>query len=49
MARTESGAIVRGARDGAGAAHTSRQNLFDYYAGYVPKAEREQLRALLDD
>ena len=36
-------------RDGVGAARTSRQNLFDYYAGYVPKSEREQLRALLDD
>ena len=35
--------------DGVGAARTSRQNLFDYYAGYVPKSEREQLRALLDD
>jgi DNA-binding FadR family transcriptional regulator len=40
-------AIRRG--DGVGAARTSRQNLFDYYAGYVPKSEREQLRALLDD
>lgn len=37
------------AGDGPAAARTSRRNLFDYYAGYLPKAEREPLRALLDD
>ena len=36
------------AGDGPGAARTSRQNLYDYYAGYVPKADRESLRALID-
>ncbi|HET8601714.1 MAG TPA: FadR/GntR family transcriptional regulator [Segeticoccus sp.] len=37
------------AGDGPAAARTSRRNLFDYYAGYLPKSEREPLRALLDD
>jgi DNA-binding FadR family transcriptional regulator len=37
------------AGDGPAAARISRRNLFDYYAGYLPKAEREPLRALLDD
>ena len=36
------------AGDGPGAARTSRQNLYDYYAGYVPKADRAALLALLD-
>lgn len=36
------------AGDGATAASRSRQNLYDYYSGYVPKADREQLLALLD-
>lgn len=36
------------AGDGSAAARISRHNLYDYYAGYVPKAEREPLRALLD-
>jgi DNA-binding FadR family transcriptional regulator len=36
------------AGDGPGAARTSRQNLYDYYAGYVPKADRASLLALLD-
>ncbi len=34
--------------DGPAAARISRRNLYDYYAGYLPKAEREPLRALLD-
>lgn len=39
-------AAVR-AGDGHAAARIARQNLFDYYSGYVPKAEREPLRALI--
>jgi GntR family transcriptional repressor for pyruvate dehydrogenase complex len=37
------------AGDGAAAARISRQNLYKYYAGYVPKKHREPLLALLDD
>ncbi len=33
--------------DGLAAARISRRNIFDYYAGYVPKADREPLTALL--
>jgi DNA-binding FadR family transcriptional regulator len=36
------------AGDGPGAARISRQNLYDYYAGYVPKSGREPLLALLE-
>jgi len=36
------------AGDGQVAARVARQNLYDYYAGYVPKAERAPLHALLD-
>jgi DNA-binding FadR family transcriptional regulator len=36
------------AGDGHAAAKVARQNLYDYYAGYVPKAERAPLQALLD-
>jgi DNA-binding FadR family transcriptional regulator len=36
------------AGDGPGAARISRQNLYDYYAGYVPRKDREPLRALLE-
>ncbi len=36
------------AGDGPAAARTSRQNLYDYYAGYVPEADREPLLALLE-
>lgn len=36
------------AGDGRAAARVARQNLYDYYAGYVPKAERAPLQALLD-
>lgn len=36
------------AGDGPGAARISRQNLYDYYAGYVPKNDRAPLLALLD-
>ncbi len=39
-------AIRRG--DGPGAARISRRNLYDYYAGYVPKSDREPLLALLE-
>jgi DNA-binding FadR family transcriptional regulator len=35
--------------DGPAAAQISRRNLYDYYAGYLPKAEREPLHALLLD
>jgi DNA-binding FadR family transcriptional regulator len=34
--------------DGAAAARIARQNLYDYYAGYVAEDEREFLRALID-
>ena len=37
------------AGDGPAAARISRRNLYDYYAGYLPKAEREPLLALLLD
>jgi GntR family transcriptional repressor for pyruvate dehydrogenase complex len=36
------------AGDGPGAARISRQNLYDYYAGYVPKRDRLALLALLE-
>jgi len=36
------------AGDGHAAARLARQNLYDYYAGYVPKAERAPLTTLLD-
>jgi DNA-binding FadR family transcriptional regulator len=36
------------AGDGAAAARIARQNLYDYYAGYVPEDEQRFLRALLD-
>lgn len=36
-------------RDGAAAASISRQNLYDYYAGYVPKKDRVALLALLEE
>lgn len=36
------------AGDGRSAARLARQNLYDYYSGYVPEAERASLRALLD-
>jgi GntR family transcriptional regulator, transcriptional repressor for pyruvate dehydrogenase complex len=41
-------AAVR-AGDGIAAARAARRSLYDYYAGYVPKADRESLRALLLD
>jgi DNA-binding FadR family transcriptional regulator len=37
------------AGDGPAAARISRRNLYDYYAGYLPKGEREPLLALLRD
>ncbi|WP_137120078.1 FadR/GntR family transcriptional regulator [Segeticoccus rhizosphaerae] len=37
------------AGDGPAAARISRRNLYDYYAGYLPKGEREPLLALLLD
>ena len=36
------------AGDGHAAARLARQNLYDYYAGYVPKAELAPLTTLLD-
>jgi DNA-binding FadR family transcriptional regulator len=33
--------------DGPAAAHISRRNLYDYYAGYLPEGDREPLLALL--
>ena len=36
------------AGNGRDAARVARQKLYDYYAGYVPRAEREPLRALID-
>ncbi|MBE3076026.1 MAG: FadR family transcriptional regulator [Actinobacteria bacterium] len=36
------------AGDGRAAAGLARRNLYDYYAGYVPKAERAPLMTLLD-
>lgn len=35
--------------DGPAAARISRRNLYDYYAGYLPKADRTALQALIDD
>lgn len=40
------GAIRAG--HGADAARISRRNLYDYYASYVPRSDREPLRALVD-
>jgi GntR family transcriptional repressor for pyruvate dehydrogenase complex len=36
------------AGDGRAAARVARQKLYDYYAGYVPRGERQSLQALLD-
>lgn len=43
--------VVEAIRAGGGhaAARIARQNLYDYYASYVPAPEREPLRALIDD
>ncbi|TCO32907.1 DNA-binding FadR family transcriptional regulator [Kribbella steppae] len=37
------------AGNGHAAARIARQNMYDYYSGYVPEPERETLRALIDD
>lgn len=37
------------AGDGHAAARIARQNLYDYYASYVPAPDRDPLRALIDD
>jgi GntR family transcriptional regulator, transcriptional repressor for pyruvate dehydrogenase complex len=37
------------AGDGHAAARIARQNMYDYYAGYVPEPDRETLRALIED
>jgi DNA-binding FadR family transcriptional regulator len=37
------------AGDGPAASRISRRNLHDYYAGYLPRGDREPLQALLDD
>jgi GntR family transcriptional regulator, transcriptional repressor for pyruvate dehydrogenase complex len=36
------------AGNGRDAARVARQKLYDYYAGYLPRTEREPLRALVD-
>ena len=36
------------AGDGRAAARVARQKMYDYYAGYVPRPDRESLRALID-
>jgi len=43
--------VVEAIRDGDGhaAARLARQNMYDYYAGYVPDSERETLHALIED
>jgi GntR family transcriptional repressor for pyruvate dehydrogenase complex len=43
--------VVDAIRTGNGnaAARLARQNMFDYYAGYLPDAEQETLRALIED
>jgi GntR family transcriptional repressor for pyruvate dehydrogenase complex len=35
--------------DGHAAARLARHNLYDYYASYVPKPDRDPLRALIDE
>jgi GntR family transcriptional regulator, transcriptional repressor for pyruvate dehydrogenase complex len=37
------------AGDGHAAARIARQNMYDYYAGYVPDPEQETLRALIEE
>jgi GntR family transcriptional regulator, transcriptional repressor for pyruvate dehydrogenase complex len=37
------------AGDGHAAARIARQNMYDYYAGYVPEPDRETMRALIED
>jgi GntR family transcriptional repressor for pyruvate dehydrogenase complex len=37
------------AGDGHAAARIARQNLYDYYASYVPTPDQDPLRALIDD
>jgi DNA-binding GntR family transcriptional regulator len=37
------------AGDGHAAARLARQNLYDYYASYVPEPDRAPLRALIDE
>ncbi|GAA1576565.1 FadR/GntR family transcriptional regulator [Kribbella sancticallisti] len=37
------------AGDGHAAARIARQNLYDYYASYVPAPDRDPLRALIED
>ncbi|WP_329479336.1 FadR family transcriptional regulator [Kribbella sp. NBC_01510] len=43
--------VVAAIRSGNGhaAARIARQNMYDYYAGYVPEPARETLRALIDE
>jgi GntR family transcriptional regulator, transcriptional repressor for pyruvate dehydrogenase complex len=43
--------VVEAIRDGDGhaAARLARQNMYDYYAGYVPDSERETLHALIEE
>ncbi|GAA1556001.1 FadR/GntR family transcriptional regulator [Kribbella hippodromi] len=43
--------VVDAIRDGNGhaAARIARQNMYDYYAGYVPESDQETLQALIED
>jgi DNA-binding FadR family transcriptional regulator len=43
--------VVEAIRSGNGhaAARIARQNMYDYYAGYVPEPERDTLRALIEE
>jgi GntR family transcriptional repressor for pyruvate dehydrogenase complex len=45
---TEVVAAIR-AGDGHAAARVARQNLYDYYATYVPEPDQDPLRALIDE
>jgi DNA-binding FadR family transcriptional regulator len=48
LAHHEEVLVAVRAGDGQCAARVARQNLYDYYAGHVPKADRAPLQALLD-
>lgn len=48
LAHHEQVLVAVRAGDGHAAARVARQNLYDYYAGYVPKTDRAPLQALLD-
>jgi len=48
LAHHEQVLVAVRAGDGHGAARVARENLYEYYAGYVPEADRAPLQALLD-